>query len=312
LKTASVTVNWGQPKDTIAALHSLASMAVPPDLIICVDNGSSAEHVSELQSRMPKGTVLIELGENLGVAAANNAGMDYALSHGVDWTLLLNNDAIVEPACLERCLGEATATPRVAILGPAVVFAGQPHLLWFAGGNVSDWFAYPSHRGLLRSATSPPPSSDVGYVSTCCALISSAAFRSVGPFRADYFIYYDETEWCQRARAASWRCRYLGEVLCAHAVSATEGRRGSLGLSENGAYYHARNPMRFALETPQTLRRITRVAGLLTVYAGFNFWKALKSDDRPAVISSYMNGLVDAFRGRMGKRPSQSDSCSTA
>jgi len=185
-----------------------------------------------------------------------------------------------------------------------LTFADQPHLLWFAGGNVSNWFAYPSHRGLLQPAASPPPSSDVGYVATCCALLSSVAFRSVGPFRAEYFMYYDDTEWCQRARASGWRCRYLGEVLCAHAVSASGGRRGSLALSENMAYYLARNPLRFALDTPKMSRRISRVAGLLTVYAAFVAWKSLESR-QVGIASSYLQGLADAFRGRMGKRPSR-------
>ena len=107
--------------------------------------------------------------------------------------------------------------------------------------------------------------------------------------------------------STSQSCRlavpHLGEVLCAHAVSASGGRRGSLGLSENIAYYLARNPLRFALDTPQPLRRISRVAGLLTVYAGFNAWKALRSDEA-SIASSYMQGLTDALRGRMGKRPS--------
>lgn len=302
MKTASLTVNWGPPADTIAALRSLASMARPPELIICVDNGSPADDLFQLKADMPAGTVLIELAENLGVAAANNAGMEYALAQGVDWTLFLNSDATVDPECLDRCIAEAKAVQGVAVIGPAITFADQPELLWYAGGNVSDWFAYPRHRGLLQPATSPPPSSDVGYVPTCCALVSSAAFRALGPFRADYFMYYDDTEWCLRARAAGWRCRYLGEVLCAHAVSATGGRRGSLGLSENMAYYLARNPLRFALDTPQFVRRISRVIGLLTVYAAFNAWRALKSG-RWAVASAYMQGLSDALHGRMGRRP---------
>jgi GT2 family glycosyltransferase len=301
VKTASVVVNWGPPDDAIAALHSLARMNHPPDLIVCVDNGSSAEALFELGDRMPESTILIELGANLGVAAANNAGIAYAISHGAEWTLLLNSDATVDPECMTRCLVEATAAPRIAALGPAVTFAGQPDLLWFAGGDVSDWFAFPRHRGLLASASSPPPTADVGYLATCCALVSSAAFLAVGPFREDYFMYYDDTEWCQRARDAGWRCRYLGEVLCAHAVSASGGRRGSLGLSENMAYYLARNPLRFALETRNPARRVSRVAGILAVYGSFNGWRALKSRRR-AVASAYLQGLADAVRGRMGRR----------
>ncbi len=277
---------------------------MPPDLIICVDNGSSAEHVSELRMGAPRDTVLIELGENTGVANANNVGMEYALAHDVDWTLFLNNDAAVDPECLKRCMIEAVSEERIAVVGPAVTFADRPDVLWFAGGDVSDWFAFPRHRGLGLSAASVPPTSDVGYVSTCCALVSSAAWRSVGGVRGDYFMYYDETEWCQRARAAGWRCRYLGEVLCVHAVSASGGRRGSLGLTENMAYYLARNPMRFALDTEGVTRRITRVVGLLTVYAAFNAWRTVQARS-PAVARAYVQGLADAARGRMGPRPSR-------
>ena len=67
------------------------------------------------------------------------------------------------------------------------------------------------------------------------------------------------------------------------------------------AYYLARNPLRFALDTSQTLRRVTRVVGLLTVYGVFNAWRVLKSCQR-AVASAYMHGLADALRGRMGER----------
>jgi GT2 family glycosyltransferase len=302
VKTASLTVNWGSPKDTVIALHSLASMTTPPDLIICVDNGSSAEHVFELRMGAPKDTVIIELRENTGVATANNVGMEHALAHDVDWTLFLNNDAIVDPECLTRCMDEALSADRIAVVGPAVTFADRPDALWFAGGDVNDWFAFPRHRGLEQPAVSPPPTSDVGYVSTCCALISSAAWRSVGGARGDYFMYYDDAEWCQRARAAGWRCRYLGEVLCAHAVSASGGRRGSLGLTENMAYYLARNPLRFALETEGVVRKIARVVGLLTVYAAFNMWRTLQSRN-PTIGRAYVQGVADALRGRMGPRP---------
>jgi GT2 family glycosyltransferase len=215
--------------------------------------------------------------------------------------LFLNNDATVDPQCMSRCLVETGAAPRIAVVGPAVTFADRPDLLWFAGGKVSDWFAYTRHRGLRKPSACPPPTSDTGYVPTCCALVSSEAWRSIGPVREDYFMYYEDSEWCQRARAAGWRCRYLGEVLSSHAVSASSGRPGSLGLSENMAYYLARNPMRFALETRGALRRSSRVLGLLTVWLGFNAWRTLRSRD-PAIARAYVQGLGDGLRGKMGPR----------
>ena len=254
--------------------------------------------MAQLRAGMPEETVLIEVGENVGLAAANNVGMEYALSHDADWILLFNNDATVKRECLDRCLAEATATPGIAIVGPAVTFTDQPDLLWFGGGNVSDWFAYPRHPGLLQPAASPPPTSDVGYMAGCCALLSAEAFRSVGLFRRDFFLVYEDTEWCQRARVEGWRCRYWVRF-CARTPSVLpQGQRGSLGLTENTAYYVGRNPLRFALETPQTLRRLTRVIGILVVYGAFNAWRVIESRQR-AVAAAYIQGLADAFRGRM-------------
>jgi GT2 family glycosyltransferase len=299
--TASVTVNWGRPDDTVIALRSLASMSMRPDLIVCVDNGSAPEHVEELRRSAPEGTVLLEMRDNLGVAAANNAGIEYATVRGAEWILLLNNDAIAGPRCLERCISEARASERIAIVGPAVTFADEPDLIWFAGGIVNDWTAFPRHRALRQPTDRLPPTSDTEYVSTCCALISASAWRQIGAFKDEYFMYYDDAEWCQRARAAGWRCRYVGEALCTHAVSASGGRRGSLGLSENMAYYLARNPLRFALDTPNLIRRATRVAGLLSVYLAFNVWRLIQSR-QPSIARAYVRGLLDAVRGRMGRR----------
>jgi GT2 family glycosyltransferase len=301
IKTASVVINWGPPKDTLAALQSLAAMNLQADFLICVDNGSSASDLSELRRHAPSQTILLELPANVGFPGAINIGMERALAEGVDWTLILNNDATVSPNCLAECVHEAMNTEKVAVVGPAVTFADRPDLLWFAGGEVSDWFAFTRHRSLKRPATKLPPTSDTEFVSACCALLSSDAWRSIGPFRSDYGIYYEDAEWCQRARKAGWRCRYLGQVLCRHAVSSTMVQRGSLGLSENAAYYLARNPMRFALDTENAVLRVSRVVGLLTIWATYNGWRILLGG-RARVAGAYLQGLRDAVRGHMGLR----------
>jgi hypothetical protein len=68
------------------------------------------------------------------------------------------------------------------------------------------------------------------------------------------------------------------------------------------AYYLARNPLRCALESKSLLRKISRVIGLLTVWAGFNVWRIIRSRN-PAIARAYLLGLADGVRGRMGIRP---------
>ena len=277
-------------------------MTPPPDLLIRVDNGSTSLGIAPVRDSAPKGTLFVDLPTNLGFPAAVNHGMEVAISNGADWTLLLNNDATVDRPCLRRCLQEATVYSKVAAVGPAITFAGHPETLWFAGGQVSRWFAFTRHRGLMRSSANPPPSSRTDFISGCCFVVSSAAWRAIGPFRADYFMYYEDAEWCQRARAAGWQCRYVGEVLCSHAVGLSWNQPGSLGLSPNTAYYLGRNPLRFALETVPIYQRVSRVLGIITVWNVYNAVRTLQSK-RISVGLAYLEGLRDAIKGRMGQRP---------
>lgn len=279
-------------------------MTPPPDLLIRVDNGSPGIGVAPLSDSLPSGTQIIDLSTNVGWPAAINTGMEVALANGAEWTIVLNNDATVAPNCLARCVEEAMRYDKVAVVGPAIAFEDRPDLLWFAGGEVNSWLAFTRHRGLLRSAATPPPSSTTGFITGCCMVVSSAAWRSVGPFRADYFAYYEDAEWCQRATSQGWQCRYLSEVLCLHKVSATWSRPGSLGLSRGMAYYLARNPLRFALDTDSFFRRVSRVLGIMVIWNGYNAWRALKSLDLQ-VARSYAQGVHDAMRRRMGQRSAE-------
>jgi len=301
VKTAAVVVDWRRPQETIEALRSLAAMSPAPDLLICVENGSLTEERAIVRLKAPPQTQFVELVENLGFAGGCNAGMQIAVDAGADWTLMLNNDATVAPNCLSACLEAATADQRIGIVGPAVAFADKPDRLWYGGGLVSYWFGFTRHRGLGGPASKPPPSSDVSYVSACCALFSSRAWLDVGPFRADFFSYYEDAEWCQRAASRGWRGLYLGEVLCWHAVGVSSNQRGSLGLGDNTAYYLARNPLRFAIESRPLLLAVTRVLGLSVVWNAYNAWRVVRTG-RAAVARSYLHGLRDAIQGRMGPR----------
>lgn len=276
-------------------------MVVQPDALICVENGCTRDEVATVSAAAPPSTRIIETADNIGFAAAVNLGMAVALEGGADWVLLLNNDAVVAPQCLRRCVDEALKYPRVAAVGPAISFADNPEKLWFGGGEVSHWFAFTRHRGLLRPATTPPPSGETAFVTGCCMVISTAAWKSEGAFRSDFFAYYEDAEWCQRVRERGWSCRYVGEVLCSHAVSASFSKRGSLRLTEDMAYYLARNPVRFAIESQRWDRRLTRLIGLMVVWNAYNAWRLLQAG-RLRVAQAYIAGIFDGLRGHMGAR----------
>jgi GT2 family glycosyltransferase len=304
-RTAAVVVAWHYPIETARALRSIVAMDPPPERVICVAQEFTPQETDVLRDLAEPSIEIDFLDENIGFSAAANRGIDRATAGGADWVLLVNNDATVTPDCLRICLVEAQREPRLAVVGPAVVFSANPERIWYAGGTVSRRFAFTRHRHLRGARTDLPPTADTGYVPGCCALIRTKAWADIGPYREDYFLYFEDAEWAERARGAGWRLRYLGRVLCHHDVSVSTGGRGSIGLMPTSAYYLARNPLRFAIETRSRALRCTRIAGILAVWVPYNVVRIVRSRSR-AVGESYLAGTLDAVRGRMGPRPSAS------
>lgn len=302
MRSAALVVTWRESSEALKALSSLAVMDLSPSLLICVAQELTVGDCERLHREAPSGTVVLEVPTNLGFPGAANLGLRYAAEAEMDYTLLVNNDATVTSDCLRRCLEAFAGRSRVAVVGPAVAFADFPDRLWYGGGRHSHLFGYTMHRALKKPAASPPPSGPTQYVPGCCALYSMRAWRAVGPFREDYFLYYEDAEWANRARARGWELFYLGRVLCHHAAGVASNQRGSLGLGEITAYYLARNPIRFALDSETTALRLSRLAGTMTVWNAYNAWRILRSR-RAAVARAYLRGLMDAIRGRTGPAP---------
>jgi hypothetical protein len=299
-RVAGVFVVWRSLGITLAAVRSLLESSVRLDPLICVAQELSQEDLALLAAAMPDGE-LITLEDNLGFAAAANLGIARAVEIGCTWVLIANNDAVIAATCVARCLDEAARHERTAVVSPAIAYSGRPDRLWFAGASQSRLFAVVWHRGIRSRADAPPPSSASDYIPSCTALMSIAAYADVGPMRDDYFMYFEDVEWGDRARRQGWQLRYLGEVLSHHEMGGSSEHGGSRVMSENTAYYMARNALRFALDSPSTRLRATRVFGALVIWTAYNL-----SRIRPAEWSTagraLFQGLLDGWAGRMGRR----------
>lgn len=126
-------------------------------------------------------------------------------------------------------------------------------------------------------------------------LIRAQAWRTVGGFDPTYFLYYDEVDWCLRARRAGWKVVYIPWTAVWHADRMTTG-------TEPGwvTYYTTRNRLLFAQRYAD---RWTR----LTVYFD-ELWRAgrslrhLLTSRRPWALATLW-AVGDFFRGRLGRGP---------
>ena len=102
--------------------------------------------------------------------------MKRAVTEGVEYVLLVNNDTLVQPNLLAELLAEAERTPKAGMVSPKIYYADHPDRIWWAGGTFSLWQGLPHHIGFnekehgLYEATRT-----VDWATGCVVLIRSAA-----------------------------------------------------------------------------------------------------------------------------------------
>lgn len=236
-----IILNWNGKKDTIECLNSIAKIDYPDYQVIVVDNGSTDGSPTVIKGMFPAITVL-ENKENLGFAGGNNVGIRFALNQGADYILLLNNDTIVEPDFLNTLIRVAETDERIGILGPKIYFFSDPSRFWHIGGKI-DWrLGRASYRGYGQIDYGQLDMiEDVDYVTGCALLVKKDVFETVGLLDEQYFLYYEEIDFCIRAKKVGFRVVYVPEAKIWHKAFASSGGE----TAPIYVYYTTRNRLLF-------------------------------------------------------------------
>jgi len=267
----AIVLNWNGGDAVPACLRSLEKSTYAALHVVVVDNGSTDGSISKiveaLSTRGGSGTLLCN-GRNLGFTGGVAVGLREALRRDARYVLLLNDDATLDPACLTTLVLALEGRPDAGLAGPRIVWADRRDRLWSAGMSVS-WasatvYAHRDERAGTVGTIDPTARRLVQGLSGCALLVDRAMIDAVGFLDERYFAYYEDLDWCLRARAAGWRSLYVGDAVAAHAGSVSANRGMSSSQSSFVNYYGARNALLFmATYAPHRLRALTLTRLLL-------------------------------------------------
>ena len=173
---------------------------------------------------------------NIGFGAAANRLMRRG---GSPFILLLNPDAYLEDDTLVRAVDYLSSHRRIGILGPRIVdddgsvqgsARAFPSVFTGMFGRTSVLTRlFPNNRysrqNILthRSAAGRPVAVD--WVSGACMLVRRAAIETVGLFDEQFFMYWEDADWCRRMREGKWKVVYFPEASVRHSVGASSRMR---------------------------------------------------------------------------------------
>lgn len=229
-----IVLNWNGAEDTIDCLASVKLSTYPNYKILVVDNGSTDNSVERILSIYPN-LWLIETGANLGFAGGNNVGMRAALAEGCDVVVLLNNDTTVAPDWLEAFIQAAQNLPTGSILGGKIFYASQPSTIWHFGAIWDEPLCRFKIIGRGCQEEKWPSIEIVDLIIGCCIWMPSPTIQAVGLLEEAFFLNYEETDWCFRARRSGFSLYSVPDAKVWHKISASfKGR-------PHNAYFVFRN-----------------------------------------------------------------------
>lgn len=232
-----VLVSWNNRDDVLACLGALQRQTYPALRVALVDNGSADGTAPAVRAAFPAVEVFA-LPRNEGFAHAVNVALAHGLAHGAGYFLLLNADTSFEPDTLARLVAAAEARPQVGVLSPKVYLARDPRRTWAIGGILTR--AGARNFGMEKLDDGRYDARPLDYVFGCAMLVRAGLLRQIGLLDERFFVYFEETDLCVRARAAGWLVALVPQVQIRHAGDSTT--RGRFYLRH---FYLARSRMLF-------------------------------------------------------------------
>jgi GT2 family glycosyltransferase len=194
-------LNWNNYPDTAECLRSLERLEYSGDFrVVVVDNGSTDGSADRLERGFPDVTLLRNAG-NFGFAKGVNVGIKWALEEGAEAVWLLNNDTIAPPGALGRMLASMESDGKVGVVGSTLEYFDSSKIQSYGGGWVNTLKGFSSHCVSKESAEERP----LDYITAASMLVRRKVFEEIGFFDERFFMYWEDVDFCFRARGAGWR-----------------------------------------------------------------------------------------------------------
>lgn len=235
-----ITLNMNQPKVTEALLDSLFEVNGYPDIeIIVVDNASTVDPVPGWKIKYPAAQ-FIRSEKNLGFTGGNNLGITYAKG---DYLFVINNDTEVTESLISRLVATMEQHPQIGVISPKINYFDKPDVLQYTG--YTDMNYYTARNKCIGQLEKDNGQYDyltgkTGYAHGAAMLVRREAMDKAGVLSDNFFIYYEELDWCERIKKAGYEIWVDMQALLYHKESMTVGKQSAFK-----EYYMNRNRILF-------------------------------------------------------------------
>lgn len=287
-KTNIVIPNYNGIKFLPDCMEALENQSEEDFIITVVDNASKDESLEWLLKwRDNKRKRLIRLPKNQGFSAAVNKGIEYSISCGCKYTILLNNDTKVHKDYLKNLVLEMDKSrDNTFSLSSKMLKMDNPKFIDDAG-DAYTLFGWAYQIGLMENAEKYTKKRRI--ISSCAgaAIYRNSCFKKVGLFDEAHFAYLEDVDISLRAYLYGFKSYFCPSAICLHKGSGTSGSKYNsfkVRLSSRNSIYliYKNMPLFLILINMPFLLAGILIKQIFFIKKGFGL--------------DYFKGILDAFR----------------
>ncbi|WJI10168.1 glycosyltransferase family 2 protein [Methanobacterium sp. CWC-01] len=248
-----IILNWNGWEDTLECLESLYKINYENYHVVLVDNGSDDDSIEKIneycsnktqhrlagwtadiklfeleekdfnhisinkkEKNINKELILLKNAKNYGYAKGNNIGIRFTfMALNPEYILLLNNDTTVDRNFLKELMEAAKNQERVGIYAPKIL-RDDNHKIIDSTGHIINWGRIIDRGYKKVDKNQYDHQREIIGAKGAAALYKSEMLQSVGLFKEDYIISYEDAELSWRAHKKSWKAIYVPKSVVYH------------------------------------------------------------------------------------------------
>ena len=198
-------VNYNNANQTINCIKSVLKLNYDNYKIVLIDNNSSDNSIECLENWLAEQSIsfsykipfsnnnivtIIKSNFNGGYAFGNNIAIKYIFEcNPLSYIWVLNNDTMVENNSL-KSLTDSFNSSSLQILGCKIMYSDTNFVESF-GGRINKIF--------LSAYNCQKHDANINYIPGTSFFFNKAVIDEIGFLPEEYFMYYEDVDWCTRA-----------------------------------------------------------------------------------------------------------------
>lgn len=206
-RSFAIILNYNSAAESVALYTNLINSELKDLEILVIDNDSKPVDKEKLRDQIPKSNLIFN-SQNMGYAGGNNVGVKKAIDAKADYIWILNPDIRVERNTLNILIDLLESDTSLAAVGPRIISRENKNVIFTEGElmDLSDGLqTFHKNHNEPVGKIAGKINYEIDYIDGSCILLRTKAVLELGLFSEEYFLYWEETDWCTNAKNNNWK-----------------------------------------------------------------------------------------------------------